>query len=445
MSSRPIHLLHYLAGVLLLLACGSSARAQIAPTHDDLVYAELGGKALELDLYLPASGRAPYPLLVFIHGGTWSAGTKDGSAGIALPLLQQGFAVASVGYRLTSQPGQYGSESVVFPAQNHDIKGALRWLRAKAWKYNLDPARFATWGPSAGGHLAALAALSSDQPSLEGAVGGNLGWSSSLQAWVDYFGPSDLLYMNEDVTVPPGSGIDHDAPQSPESRLIGWDDPGQGIGDIKVHLADPTAPYPALVAQTLAASPLYWVSPAAPAGFIAHGANDVAVPTQQSVKLHAALVALGVDASLTIVPGVGHGALGSATDSAARAFLVARFLPVESVYLPALSTLQPAPAVGASLTLDVAGESGSSLWQVYSGSPAGAPLALPGIGFVLLDLGQPVLKLAQGGFPGAATVAHPSLQVPADPALQGSTHVLQAVVLAGTTARLSNALSLFVK
>ncbi|MBM3975668.1 MAG: alpha/beta hydrolase [Planctomycetes bacterium] len=445
MHSRPFASIPLTAASAAVLALALPAGAQTTPTHDNLVYAVVGGKALELDLYLPAGGSAPYPLLVFIHGGTWSAGTKDGSAGVALPLLQQGFAVASVGYRLTSQAGQYGSEPVVFPAQIHDVKGALRWLRANGWRYNLDPQRFATWGPSAGGHLAALAALSSGQHALEGAVGGNLGWSSALQAWVDYFGPSDILFMNEDVTFPPGSGIDHDAPQSPESRLIGWDDPGQGIGDIKAHLTDPTAPYPALVALTLAASPVNWVSPAAPAGFIAHGANDVAVPTQQSVKLHAALVALGVDASLTTVPGVGHGALGVATDNAARAFLVARFLPIESVYLPALSTLQPAPAIGSSLTLELAAAPGSGLWQVYGGSPASAPIALPELGSVLLDLSSPVLKLAQGGFPGGTSSAQPLLQVPADPTLQGSTHVLQGVAVTGPLARLTNALTIFVQ
>lgn len=433
------------ASCALAAACATSTAAAQAPTHDDLVYAVVGGKALELDLYLPTSGKAPYPLVVFIHGGGWAGGTKDTPPGLALPLQQQGFAIASIDYRLTSQAGQFGGQSVTFPAQIHDVKGALRWLRANAWKYDLDPQRFATWGTSAGGHLSALAGLTSGEASLEGTVGGNLGWSSSLRCWVDFFGPSDILFMNEDVTTPPGSGIDHDAPTSPESALVGWDDPGQGCGDIKAHLDDSTAPYPALVATCEAASPTSWGSPGDPAGFIAHGELDTSVPTQQSVKLHAHLQATGVESSLTLVPGAGHGALGSATNDAARAFLVAKLLPQESVYLPALSTFQPKPALGAVLGLNVVGLPGSTLWQVFRGSAAASPFPLPGIGDVVLALGQPVVKLAQGGFPGGNPIAQPGLAIPADPALHGTTHVLQAVVIAGPLARLSNGLTVFVQ
>jgi acetyl esterase/lipase len=431
--------------VLLTAVTVESAAAQSTPTHNDLVYAVVGGKALELDLYLPTTGKAPYPLLVFIHGGGWSGGTKDSPPGLALPLLQQGFAVASIDYRLTSEAGQYGSESVAFPAQIHDVKASLRWLRAHAWQYNLDPGRFSTWGTSAGAHLSALAALTGGVSELEGAVGGNLGWSSALQCWADYFGPSDVLFMNEDVTNPPGSNLDHDAPASPESKLVGWSGAGQGIVDIKAHLNDPTAPYPALVQLAQDASPISWVDAADPAGFLAHGANDTTVPTKQSIKLHEALQASGVEASLTVVAGAGHGALGAATELATRSFLIAHLMPQESVYLPALSTFQPKPVLGGTLTLNVAGLPGSTLWQVFRGSAASTPFQLPGIGAVLLDLGQPFAKFAQGGFPGPVPVTQSSLTLPNDPALHGTTHALQAVVLAAPLARLTNLLTVFVQ
>ncbi len=127
-------------------------------------------------------------------------------------------AVASVDYRLTSQAGLYGAFPVTFPAQIEDVKGAIRFLRANAGTYGLDPTRFGAWGSSAGGHLAALVGTSGGVAALEGTTGGNLAFSSSVQAVCGWFGPIDVLQMNPDVTTPPGSGIDHDATTSPESR-----------------------------------------------------------------------------------------------------------------------------------------------------------------------------------------------------------------------------------
>jgi acetyl esterase/lipase len=118
----------------------------------DLEYARAGDKALLLDLYLPQTGpglptgHGPWPTIVWIHGGAWRMGSKDNPH--AARQAQRGYAVASIGYRL--------SQEATFPAQIHDCKAAVRWLRAHAKQYNLDPARFAAWGASAGGHLAAL-------------------------------------------------------------------------------------------------------------------------------------------------------------------------------------------------------------------------------------------------------------------------------------------------
>ncbi len=305
--------------------CSTAASAQVMPTFPAQTYAVVGGRALQLDVYVPA-GAGPFPCVVWIHGGGWSGGSRF-PAGLATQLLPRGIAVASVTYRLTSQAALFGGESVTFPAQIHDVKGAIRFLRANAATYNLNPARFGAWGSSAGGHLAALAGTSGNDPTLEGTVGGNPGQSSSLQAVADYFGPTDLLNMNPDVTTPPGSALDHDAPGSAESRLVGWDDPGQGIGNIRANLNNPNPPYPALVALCNQLNPVSSVDPADPPFFIAHGTNDTVVPLMQSTRLANALSAAGVFRDYRQVSGAGHGPLGEAIEAATLEFFVSRLLP----------------------------------------------------------------------------------------------------------------------
>ena len=286
--------------------------AQIAPTFADLTYATVGGTPLKLDLYLPATGAGqapqPYPVVVWIHGGGWAGGDKfpANSAGL---LMQHGFAVASINYRLTSQAGQYGSEPVIFPAQINDVKGAIRWLRApgNASMYHLNIARFGAWGSSAGGHLAALAGTSGGVAALEGNVGGNLASSSVIQSVGDHFGPTDLLNMNLDVTNPPGSTLDHDAPGSPESHLIGFDLPGQGIGVLRANQNNPNPPYPALITLITQANPITWVDHNDPPFYIAHGTLDTTVPQMQSTKMANALAVAGVPHIYFPVVGGGHG------------------------------------------------------------------------------------------------------------------------------------------
>lgn len=295
---------------LAVVAClGSAAHAQLQPTHPNIVYATLGPTPLRLDLYIP-SGPAPqpYPVVVWIHGGGWSGGSKF-PAGNAGTLTQHGFAVASIDYRLTSQAGQYGSNPVIFPAQIHDTKGAIRWLRANAGTYNLDVTKFGTWGSSAGGHLAALAGTSSGVVAIEGNVGapGNLAFSSAIQSVGDHFGPTDLLNMQLDVTTPPGSAFDHDSPASPESHLIGFDQPGQGIGVLRANQFNPNPPYPALIQLITQANPITWVDPKDPAFHIAHGTMDNVVPQNQSTKLANALSDAGVPHVYVPVVGGGHG------------------------------------------------------------------------------------------------------------------------------------------
>lgn len=316
--ARPQHL--HLAIVVFSIAAPTSA--QTLPTFNDVVFGieptDAGGSVtLMIDIYLPPVGHPPYPCVLWIHGGGWQGGTYNNVPGFATQLLNDGVAIASARYRLSGE--------AIFPAQIHDVKGAVRFLRANAATYQLDTNRFGSWGSSAGGHLSALLAMSGGVSELEGSSGGNLAFSSTLQVCVDYFGPTDILNMNLDVTTPPGSGIDHDAPTSPESHLVGWDQPGQGIGDIRANLANPAAPYPALVALCHQVNPITLVNFGDPPTFIAHGTADTTVPIMQSTRLANALTTASVPFAYHQVPGAGHGGFPNATQIAAQEFLIAGF------------------------------------------------------------------------------------------------------------------------
>lgn len=303
-------------------AMGGSAAPASAQVYNDVSFATVGGQAMLLDLNVPANpaGR-PYPLVIFVHGGGWTSGTHNNVAPYIAALPAQGIAYASVQYRLTSEAGQWGDEPVIFPAQIHDVKGAVRFLRANAATYGIDPSRFAAWGPSAGGHLVALLGTSGGVAELEGTIGGNLHVASNVQAVVDYYGPTDILNMQLDVTTPPGSTQNHDANTSGESKLIGFDDPGQGIGVLRANKDNPASPYPELIALTVALNPITHVDAADPPFFIVHGENDTTVPTHQSQRLADALTTAGVDFSIHRVAGMGHHVPPAEYSTAATAFL----------------------------------------------------------------------------------------------------------------------------
>ena len=239
----------------------------------DLEYGKGSGRAMLLDLYLPEKGDKPLPLIIWIHGGAWKGGSKD-SPSPALRFTADGYAVAHVGYRL--------SPEAKFPAQIHDCKAAVRWLRANAAKYNLDPNKFVAWGASAGGHLVALLGTSGGVAELEG-NDNSLKESSRVQAVVDWFGPTDFLHIGD-----AGSDLQHNAPDSPESKLI---------GGALLENKDKAAK----------ASPITYVSKDAPPFLIMHGDHDRTVPFNQSELLYAALKKAGVDVIFVPVKGAGHG------------------------------------------------------------------------------------------------------------------------------------------
>lgn len=307
--------------------------------HRDLVYATVGGQPLKLDLYLPPNTTASLPLVIHIHGGGWAMGNKGQMPAYCLRLLDLGFAVAGVQYRLTSQAGQWGDAPVTFPAQIHDVKGAVRWLRANAAKYRLDPERFAAWGESAGGHLSALLATSGGAPELEGDVGGNLKFSSKVQAAVDYFGPTDMLHIGQDAAAGSQTALQLNNPSNPISTLIGFKPAGPG-DSFAAHASDARAPFPQLRKLLNQASPIAFVSPASPPLFIGHGSADPLVPVNQSRRLEEALRQAGVKTQLVVAQGKGHGDLGWTTHRAAIEFLCGVLAPEAQVQAAAL---QPTP------------------------------------------------------------------------------------------------------
>jgi acetyl esterase/lipase len=241
----------------------------------DVVYAQLGGRDLTLDLYWHPGADEPEPLVVWIHGGAWMSGDKTWMPPV-LYLLDKGFAMTSIDYRL--------SQEALFPAQIEDCKAAIRWLRANAARYNLDPDRVGVWGESAGGHLAALLGTAGDVTAWD-QQGGSREHSSRVQAVCDWFGPSDLLQMGVMK-----SGFDHNAVDAPEALLIG--------GPVQENKE-----------KAKQANPITYITPAAPPFFIMHGEQDDVVPPGQSELLHRALVEAGLDSTLMIIPGMGHGVM----------------------------------------------------------------------------------------------------------------------------------------
>jgi len=248
-----------------------------AKVHLDLVYAVVGERKLPLDLYLPAPSEKAVPVVIWIHGGGWKGG-KKGSGGPARGLIERGYAVVDVEYRLSSE--------AIFPAQVEDCKAAVRWVRANAKKYQLDADHIGIWGSSAGGHLAAFLGTSGGVKEFE--TDSHSQFSSRVQAVCDWFGPTDLLQMNAQAV--PGAKLDHDAPTSPESLLVG--------GAIQKE------PFRT---KAVKANPITYVTKDDPPFLIVHGDQDLLVSHRQSELLHEALQSAGVSSELTIVENGGHG------------------------------------------------------------------------------------------------------------------------------------------
>jgi len=240
-----------------------------------------------LDLYLPERHGRRVPLVIWSHGSGWLAENgRTGADVVAAALNPRGYAVAGVAIR--------SSANAQFPGQLHDIKAAIRYLRANADRYHLDPARFGIMGESSGGWTAAMAAVTGDVPGLEGDVGVR-GPSSRVQAAVPFYPPTDFLQMDAHMIDCPyfnevfGLTDCHSDPRSPESLLLGCQ----------------ITTCPAAVAR---ANPITYVSRRDPPFLIIHGTHDLLVPYDQSVLLDRALRHSCGDVTLVTVPGGEHGA-----------------------------------------------------------------------------------------------------------------------------------------
>ncbi len=238
----------------------------------DLAYVAGGHPRQKLDLFIP-SGQKPFPLVIMIHGGAFRGGSKEGED--PRDFLRNGFAVASINYRL--------SQHAVFPAQIEDCKAAVRWLRAHAAQYGLRADRFGAYGASAGGHLAAMLGTTGDTKTFD--VGEHLDVSSGVQAVVDFFGPTDFLEMDAHRLA---GGMAHDPAGSPESRLVGG-----AIQQNKDKVAR--------------ANPITYITRSCPPFLVVHGDRDPLVPHHQSELLVAALQKAGVPVTFYTVVGGGHG------------------------------------------------------------------------------------------------------------------------------------------
>jgi acetyl esterase/lipase len=238
------------------------------------VVATVGGTTLRLDLYRAPQSDAP--LVLYVHGGGWRSGDRaDAGAERLAPLAACGVTVASVDYRLV--PG------ATFPDQLHDLKGAVRWLRAHGSRLGLRADRLGVWGASAGAYLGSLLALTAGDEELEGAVGGNLDRSSAVQAVVHWFGQSDLLVSGSRTGT--------------EARLLPFAFEAGLLGVASVAEAADRARDLSLLTR---------VSPQAPPFLIAHGDRDHIVAPSEGQALHDALSRAGADTRFLLLGGAGH-------------------------------------------------------------------------------------------------------------------------------------------
>ena len=269
----------------------------------DISYAGTDNARQTLDLALPIKRTSdkPLPVIAFIHGGGWRGGSKDGGLNRIRSFLKSGnYAGVSIGYRLSNE--------AKWPAQIHDCKAAIRWVKANAVEHGLDGSKIAVYGTSAGGHLVAMLGTSVGVKAMDGSIGAYTSLSTKVACVVDYFGPTNFLRMNDFE-----SRIDHDAKDSPEGLLIG--------GPVQDNKK-----------KTLTADPISYVSREDSPFLIVHGTKDMAVPYNQSVILHSALKKIGVPSALLTVTGGGHGVGGGVLNEHLQKFFDHHLLKKSGVF-----------------------------------------------------------------------------------------------------------------
>ena len=279
-----------LTGLLIVLTMTSSLRAQAPAQVPDTVIVEKGieyanpdDQHLQLNLARPKTGDGPFPAIVCIHGGGFRAGKRESYDGLIVRLAEQGYVAITVTYRLAPK--------YQFPAAVHDTKAAVRWLRANAAKYKIDPSRIGTTGGSAGGHLAQFLGVTAGVKEFEG-DGGNQAESSAVACVVNVYGPSDF-------TKSYGKSVD-------AAEVLPLFLGGNLEKARKLHLK---------------ASPLYWVTPVAAPTLCIHGTLDKYVAHEQAVWLVDKMNAAGAEAELLTLEGAGHGFKGKDAETADKALM----------------------------------------------------------------------------------------------------------------------------
>jgi acetyl esterase/lipase len=247
-----------------------------------LEFANPDGQHLQLDLARPRTGDGLLPAVICIHGGGFRAGTREGYDALCVTLAQKGYVAATITYRL--------APAYQFPAAVHDCKAAVRWLRANAAKYHIDPARIGVMGGSAGGHLALFLGVTGGVKDFEGT--GNLDQSSDVSCVVSYFGPSDFTQSY-------GKSVD-------AHEVLPLFFGGNLEQKRREHIVG---------------SPLYWVTPRAAPTLCLHGTKDNYVAYEQAVWMVDRLKASAVEADLITFEGAGHGFKGAEAQQADAAML----------------------------------------------------------------------------------------------------------------------------
>lgn len=238
-----------------------------------------------LDLLVPKDhATKKRPLVVFIHGGAWNSGKKEDG----LPVIR---AISSTGDYVTATLNYRLSQEAPWPAQIHDCKAAIRFLRGKAEEYGIDAGNIGIMGISAGGHLVSMLGTCGTTATLEGDLGAFPKQSSQVQCVVNFFGPTNFLTMSGDAIRP-----------NPITALLG------GIG-------------PELRDKAKDASPVTWVTDKSAPFFTAHGTEDTLVPYSQAKEIHGALVKAGVESHLITMQGAGHGFSSDDLNHRIRQFL----------------------------------------------------------------------------------------------------------------------------
>lgn len=271
------HLFSRLCLVAFLFVSSASVAAELKIPESvsftpGIEYSSPDGESLQLDLAQPKQGEGPFPTVLCIHGGGFRAGTREGYDALCVRLAERGYVAATITYRLAPKH-QY-------PAAIYDCKAALRFLRANASKYRIDPERIGVTGGSAGGHLAQFIGLTAGIPQFEG-TGGNPEQSTAVKCVVNFYGPSDFTHSYE-------KSVDA------KDVLPLW------LGG---NLQEERG-------RHIEASPLYWVTPAAAPTLVIHGTHDPYVAYEQGVWMVDRLLAANVEAILFTLPNAGHGFKG---------------------------------------------------------------------------------------------------------------------------------------